>query len=224
MTTAQPAYRTLSIFAEDPVLVGEPQLEWVPARRRLGISAFGTNAFRAGRAGEIVIEEHRETPGQEELYVVVRGSAEFTVGDEIFEAGAGMMVFVSEPGVTRRALALEDDTAVLAVGGWTGRAYHSLPWEPIYLAQEAMRAGDWAAAAETLEREAGEHLDTGIVQFRLACCYARLGRHDVALAQVRRAIEINPDFRGRVDEEEHLAPLRELPGWPDALGGATPPQ
>ena len=33
---------------------------------------------------------------------------------------------------------------VLAVGGWRDRPYHSLPWEPIYLAMPQMRAGDWA--------------------------------------------------------------------------------
>ncbi len=63
--------------------------------------------------------------------------------------------------------ALEDETIVLVVGGWPGRAYHSLPWEPIYLAQGAMRRRDWAEAAEILEREAGEHINRPIIQFRL---------------------------------------------------------
>ena len=68
----------------------------------------------------------------------------------------GTAVFVPRPEDRRGAVALEDETIVLAVGGWPGRAYHSLPWEPIYLAQGAMRRGDWAEAAEILEREAGE--------------------------------------------------------------------
>ena len=109
---------------------------------------------------------------------------------------------------------MEDDTVVLAVGGWPDRPYHPLPWEPIYLAQESMRQGDWAAAAETLEREAGEHRDTAIIQFRLACCHTQLGRHDLALEELRRAIEINPQAREWAAREENLAPLRGLDASP----------
>jgi mannose-6-phosphate isomerase-like protein (cupin superfamily) len=127
----------LSIFDEDSVPVGGDALQWVPLRRRLGIAAFGTNAYRATRTGDVVIEEHVESPGQEELYVVLRGRAEFKVGEDAFEGAAGAAVFVSQPGVRRQAIALEDETVVLAVGGWTDRAYHSLPWEPIYLASSS---------------------------------------------------------------------------------------
>jgi tetratricopeptide (TPR) repeat protein len=214
MIDEQAAFRVLSIFDEKPVLAADGDLQWVPVRRRLGIGAFGTNAYRATHAGEPVIEDHVESPGQEELYLVVRGRARFSVGDESFEAAAGTVLFLPQPEARRRAVALEDGTVVLAVGGWRDRPYHSLPWEPIYLAEEPIRNRDWAAAAETLEREAGEHLDTAIVQFRLACCHARLGRHDLALRELRRAIEINPAMRERAEHEEDLASLRTLPGWP----------
>lgn len=214
MSGQQPGCRVLSIFDEDAVLTEGGRLEWVPVRRRLGIEAFGTNAFRAVRAGDPVVEDHVESPGQEELYLVVRGRAEFFIGDDRLEADAGTVVFVPQPDMRRRAVALEDGTAVFAVGGWPGGAYHSLPWEPIYLAQESMRTGDWAGAAETLRREAGEHLDTAIIQFRLACCHARLGQHELALGELRRAIEINPDLRDRAQDEAHLESLRELPDWP----------
>lgn len=206
-------FEVLSIFDEEPVPIEGGRLQWVPVRRRLGIGAFGTNAYRADAAGEPVVEDHVESPGQEELYLVVRGRAEFFIGDERVEAGAGTLVFLPEPGVRRRAVALEDGTAVLAVGGWRDRPYHSLPWEPIYLAQRFMRAGDWEAAAATLEREAGEHLDTAIVQFRLACCHARAGRLDVAIDELARAIEINPEMRQRAEREEHLEALHGHPRW-----------
>ena len=210
------AFRVLSLFDEASVPVGDDELQWVPVRRRLGIAAFGTNAYRATRAGDAVIEDHVESPGQEELYLVVRGRAEFTVGGEVFEAAAGAAVFVPEPGVRRRAVALEDGTVVLAVGGWRDRPYRSLPWEPIYLAQPYMRDGDWAAAAEILEHEAGEHRGTAIVRYRLACCHARLGQDDAALEELRQAIAVNPSMRERAEAEAHLASLRGLPGWPAA--------
>lgn len=207
----------LSISDEEPVLIEGGRLQWVPVRRRLGIGAFGTNAFRASAAGEPVIEDHVESPGQEELYVVVQGRAEFFIGEERVEANAGTVVFVPEPSVRRRAVALEAGTTVLAVGGWRARPYHSLPWEPIYLAQQFIRSGDWETAAETLEREAGEHLDTAIVQFRLACCHARAGRHDLALNELARAIEINPDMRQRAEREEHLEALHSHPTWASVM-------
>jgi mannose-6-phosphate isomerase-like protein (cupin superfamily) len=216
VTSEHDAFQVLSIFEDEPVLLDDDRLQWVPVRRRLGIAAFGTNAYRAERAGDAVIEDHVESPGQEELYVVLRGRAEFRVGDEVVEAAAGGAVFVPEPGLQRRALALEDATVVLAVGGWRDRPYHDLPWEPIYLARQFMRRGDWAAAAETLEREAGEHRESAIVRYRLACCRARLGQHDVALAELGEAIEASPGMRERAQSEEAFASLRDLPGWPAA--------
>ena len=164
-----------------------------------------------------MVEEHVESPGQEELYVVMSGRVKFTIDDAEVEASTGSAVFVPEPNARRSGVALQDNTVVLAVGGWPDRLYHSLPWEPIYLAQESMQNGDWAQAAEILDREAGEHRDTAILQFRLACCHARLGENEQALEELRRAVEINPSMRERAESEEHLASLRELDGWSAAI-------
>jgi tetratricopeptide (TPR) repeat protein len=210
----------LSVFDEESVPVQGGALQWVPLRRRMGIRAFGTNVYRAAREGDTVIEDHVESPGQEELYLVVSGRVKFVLGEQELVAPAGTAIFLPQPDLRRRGDALEEDTVVLAVGGWPGRAYHTLPWEPIYLTQESMRRGDWAAAAETLEREAGEHRDTAILQFRLACCHARLGEHVLALEELRRAIEIDPSMRERAEGEEHLASLRDLEGWPATIGRA----
>jgi hypothetical protein len=214
MNTEEVEFRMLSIFDEESVPIDGGRLQWVPVRRRLGIGSFGINAYRAADAGDAVVEDHVESPGQEELYVVVCGRTKFQVGDDTVDAPAGSAVFVSQPDVRRSGVALEDGTVVLAVGGWRDRPYHSLPWEPIYLAQESVRQGDWAAAAETLEREAGDHLDTAILQFRLACCHARLGEHELAIKELRRAIEINPRMRERAAAEEDLSSLRGLEGSP----------
>ncbi len=217
MDSDPPPIRVLSILDEDAVAIMGGTLDWVPVRRMLGIRAFGTNAYRARRSGDAVIEDHVESPGQEELYVVLSGRVRFVAAEEEFDLPAGSAVFLPRPEVRRRATALEDGTVVLAIGGWPDRPYHSLPWEPIYLAQESMHRGDWTTAAQTLEREAGEHRDTAIVQFRLACCHARLGEHALALTELRRAIELNPSMRERAADEEDLASLRELEGWTAAL-------
>lgn len=218
MSRDEPAFRVLSLADEEAVPIDGGKLQWVPLRRRLGIRAFGTNAFRAARKGDAVVEDHVESPGQEELYIVVAGRARFVVDEEEIDAPAGSAVFVPHPDVRRRGVALEENTVVLAVGGWRDKPYHSLPWEPIYLAQESMRRGDWAAAADTLEREAGEHRDTAPLQFRLACCHARLGKHELALDELRRAIELNPDLRERAVAADDLVPLHSLKGWSTAVG------
>jgi len=210
----QSTYRTLSIFDDESVPIQAGELQWIPVRRRLGIGAFGVNAFRAAREGDAVIEDHVESPGQEELYVVLRGRAQLIVDEETVEMAAGSAVFLPQPHVRRRGVALEADTVVLAIGGWRERPYHPLPWEPIYLAQEAMRRGDWAAACQTLEREAGEHRENAFVRFRLACCHARLGEDDLAIEELRGAIESNPEMRQRAEADESLASLRDREDWP----------
>ena len=218
MPDAEPLFQVLTLQDDESVLIEGGTLEWIPVRRRLGIRAFGINGYRAAKAGEPVIEDHVESPGQQEVYVVVQGRMRFVAGDDDeVEAPAGACVFVPDPTVRRRAEALEDDTIVLAVGGWPDRPYRPLPWEPIFLAQEAMRRGDWSAAAQTLDREAGEHRETAIVRFRLACCHAQLGDHERALEELRQAVAANPAMGERAEREELLEPLRAVDGWAQAF-------
>ena len=48
---SEPALRALSLFEDEPVPILGGALDWVPVRRRLGVSAFGVNAYRAAQAG-----------------------------------------------------------------------------------------------------------------------------------------------------------------------------
>jgi mannose-6-phosphate isomerase-like protein (cupin superfamily) len=88
-----------------------------------GIGGFGVNANGADAGRELIVP-HTETAygEQEELYVMVRGRARFTCDGEPVELGPGGMLFV-EHQVVRDAVALEDGTLVLCVGGTPGRAY-----------------------------------------------------------------------------------------------------
>ena len=113
----------------------DERARWLPLRHHLGIGAFGTNAF-AGDAGAVVIEPHDELGGdegeevdQEEMYVVVRGAARFTVAGEVIEAPAGTVVFVPDPAARREATATEERTLVLAVGAPVGVAFQQSGWE-----------------------------------------------------------------------------------------------
>ena len=57
-----------------------------PRRRRIGVEAFGSNAWTGAKAGDRVVEEHKEEDGHEELYFVASGRATFTLGDEEIDA------------------------------------------------------------------------------------------------------------------------------------------
>lgn len=209
-------FRLASIFDDATVPIEDGKMEWIPLRRRLGIHGFGTNAYRAAHAGDRVIEEHVESPGQEEMYVVVSGAVAFDIEGERVEAPAGTVVFLPLPHARRGGVATEDDTVVLAVGGWPDRAYHSLPWEPIFLARSAMREGDWKGAAHTLEHESGEHRNHPFVRYHLACALAELKEPERALEELRAALEGNEALRDRAENDEHLSSLRGLDGWPGA--------
>jgi hypothetical protein len=90
---------------------------WHPVRYHLGVEAFGINAYTAAAVGDVVIEDHDEADlGQQELYFVARGRAEFTLGEETTEAGPGTFVFYADPALRRKAVALDADTAIVAVG------------------------------------------------------------------------------------------------------------
>lgn len=120
---------------------------WIPVRHRLGVTAFGTNGYRAERAGDVVVEPHDERtddpenePAQEEMYVVVLGRATFTLDGETLDAPAGTVVFLPDPEVHREAVAAEDGTVVLAVGGVPG-AHPQSEWEKRWLAEVGEPAG-----------------------------------------------------------------------------------
>ena len=112
-------YQILSLDELDPASHRGRNL--IPVRNALGFRAAGVNAWKADTGGRL-IPPHEEDSGSEELYVVVRGRARFTVGEEEAEADAGTLVFVP-PEVFRTAIAAEDGTIVFVVGGTVGKAF-----------------------------------------------------------------------------------------------------
>jgi len=138
------AYAVTSLAALAPVPVTDETddgNEWRAVRHALDVRAFGVNVFGNRDAGGAAIVEHDEredsehgTDGHEELYVVLRGHAVFTIGGETVDAPSGTMVLVRDPNVLRSAVGKEADTQVLCVGGPVGRAYHVAEWEKRALA------------------------------------------------------------------------------------------
>ena len=113
---------------------------WRPVRRHFGIRAFGVNAYTALEAGGQIVEEHTEsTLGHEEIYLVLRGRARFTIDGNEHELGPGQLVFVRDPSLKRGAVALDDDTVVLALGGKPGEPHTVSAWEAMFAAVPASR-------------------------------------------------------------------------------------
>ena len=83
-----------------------------------------------------MVDDHTEVQEgclrHEELYLVMRGHARFTIDGDVVDAPAGTLIFVRDPESRRGATALENGTTVLAVGGEAGRAYRVSPWEAKY--------------------------------------------------------------------------------------------
>ena len=101
------------IEKEEP---GDP--EWFPVQHHFGLTAFGANVYSASAAGDNLLERHDEThSGQEELYLVVAGSALFELDGEEVRAEAPFVVAVNDPAVMRAARAVEAGTIVVALGG-----------------------------------------------------------------------------------------------------------
>jgi quercetin dioxygenase-like cupin family protein len=116
---SEKAYEVVHLDELDRFPLDDEGLLWRPVRRRLGITAFGTNAFTAEQGTERVVEEHSEEGGHEELYFVASGRATFVLGEEEIDARAGTFVH-AEPGTKRGAVATEPKTTILAIGAKPG--------------------------------------------------------------------------------------------------------
>lgn len=184
---------------------------WSPVRRLLGIEAFGVNAWTAAEAGATVIQEHDESSGHEELYVVVSGRVTFTVDGREIDGPAGTLVFVRDFNLKRGAVAVEPGSTVLAVGAKPGEAFHPMSWEVnaaevLPLFGEGRYEDAKAALIEALDRQ--EH-DRGALLYNLGCAEARLGETEPALEHLAAAFDERPDLRELAVTDEDLESVRD---------------
>ncbi|HEY2074437.1 MAG TPA: hypothetical protein VGG88_12745 [Gaiellaceae bacterium] len=186
-------------------------LMWYPVRKPLGITAFGTNAYIAANAGDEVVEDHTEQT-DEEMYVVIRGHATFTVDGEEIDAPWGTIVYLDDPKQRRHAIAKEAGTTVLAVGGKPGASEIS-SWEYIFPSLPARNAEDWDTARAILEEALTEH-DLPPVRYHLAQVEARAGNADRALEELTTAVAARPDYAAAAAKEEDFASIRDDPRFP----------
>jgi hypothetical protein len=183
-----------------------------PVRRRLGFRPFGLNAWEGEEAGDRVIEPHREKNGTDELYVVVRGTARFTLGEETFDAPTGTLVH-APPGTFRTATAAEPGTIVLACGAEAGKAFTPSGWEDFYVALALLRDGETGLARATMEEALAREPGAWQGQYNAACFEALAGETDAALEHLRRAVALNRDVVEYSADDGDLASLRADPRY-----------
>ena len=190
---------------------------FIPVREHLGIHSFGINAVEQGDDGTL-INEHDESGGQEEVYVVLDGTATFEIDGETFEAPAGTFVSV-EPEARRKATG---DATVLALGGTPGEAYQALDWGEAWPIQsESMAAyGEqrYADAVDTVRRGLERFPDHPGLNYNYACFATLAGdTGDETFDRLRRSVEAFPPFRAQAREDDDLATVRDDPRFEEAL-------
>ena len=67
---------------------------FIPLREQLGIHSFGINAVVRGEDGTLINEHDEAGSRQEEVYIVLDGTATFEIDGQTFEAPAGTLVSV----------------------------------------------------------------------------------------------------------------------------------
>jgi len=182
-------YRIVTLADLDRIEVaGSPVLR--PLRHELGVTAFGINAYTGDETGDLVIEQHREEGGPEELYAVVTGRATFTLDGVAVDAPAGTLVH-APPELLREAVAAEPGTTVLAIGADIGKAFSPSGWESFTLANAYRRRGELAAGrAIVVARLTGSPSDWKS-HYNAARFEALAGDTDAALVHLRHALALN---------------------------------
>jgi quercetin dioxygenase-like cupin family protein len=217
------SYEVVALDDLDRIPVGEHGLVWRPVRRRLGIEAFGVNAYTVDEAGQEVVEHHDETGTgagkHEELYVVVRGHARFTLDGEEVDAPAGTFVFVRERSVKRGAHAVEPDTTVLALGGKPGEAFQVSPWEYYFAAIPAYRDKEYARGSEIVREGLERYPENPSVLYTLACFESLAGERDAAIEHLRQAAARDARVREWAEDDSDLDPIRDDPRFESAVAG-----
>src|SRR3954469_23461351 len=184
---------------------------FIPVREHLGIHSFGINAIKQGDDSTL-INEHDEDGGQEEVYVVLAGTATFEIDGETVEAPAGTFLSVRPEG-KRKATG---DATVLVLGGTPGEAYQAMDWGDAWaLHSESMAAyGEqrYADALDTVRRALEQFPDHAGLNYNYACFATVAGEvDDETFAHLRRGVELFPQFRAQAREDDDLAAVRDDP-------------
>jgi tetratricopeptide (TPR) repeat protein len=220
MAATQTAFGVVSIG--ERLAEAEDDRGRVQLRKDLDIGAFGANAIYQRKAGETIIREHHEAgPGgdrHEELYVVLQGSAAFTVEGEEVEAPQGTAIFLRDPGAMRAAVATSPDTVILAAGGPRDHAYRLTPAASAVGFWDAYGAKDYAAALETTQRALETYPGNAYLLYNVACMESLLGNDEAALTALAESVAQWEQYKEQAREDDDFVSLREDPRFLKLVG------
>jgi mannose-6-phosphate isomerase-like protein (cupin superfamily) len=116
---------TLKKIEEIPAYTGPnaiPGIRFRPAARALGVTAWGMSVIEIDSGCTRYPEHDHTKDGQEEVYVVLRGSAVIHFGGEEQQVQEGSLVRVA-PLQRRKFVPGPSGVTLLALGGTPGQAY-----------------------------------------------------------------------------------------------------
>lgn len=210
-------YAILSFDELDRVQISDGAAVMLPLQRRVGFAPFGVNGWTAAEPSGQVIDRHAERDGEEELYVVVRGTATFVADGESFDAPAGSLVYVP-PRVVREATG-DPETLVLAMGAKVGEAWQPPPWVDFAVAFSLQRDGREAEGRALVEQILTGSPGTWQGYYNAACFEARAGDAEAALGFLERAAAVEPHLVAKhAARDDDFAALRGDPRFVAVAG------
>lgn len=99
-----------------------PGIRFHFAGKQLGVAAWGMNVLSLEAGADGYPEHDHIEDGQQEVYVLLRGSATLIAGDQRWLLEAGTMALVG-PATKRKLLPGAEGATVLAIGATPGKAY-----------------------------------------------------------------------------------------------------
>jgi quercetin dioxygenase-like cupin family protein len=210
-------YQILSLDEIEPVPYHAREgQKLLTIQRLLDYRAAGINGW-IGDPGESLVPEHEEDSGNEELYVVVRGRAAFTVDGERIDAPAGTLIHVLS-GEKRTAVSEEAGTIVVAIGATIGQANEPSGWTGFVVA-DALRRDGRVDEGRTVIREMIDRFpDAWHAPYNAACYEALAGNPDEAFELLRQAQRMNPnEIRRYLEGDSDLDSLRDDPRFQELL-------
>jgi len=124
------------------------------------------------------------------------------------------LVFVPDLAARRRAVAQEDGTTALVIGGPPANQFPVSPWEYYFAAEPAYKSGDYARAAEIASEGLTEHPDHPTIHYQLACYYALGGDRERALEHLKVGVARNPKLKEWAAKDSDLDSIRDDPSYP----------
>lgn len=112
---------------------GPEDATWYPLQHVLALDTFGVNLFVATKPDQALVHQHDERgSGQQELYLVLDGEANFELDGEEIHLSRGSAVAVTDPSVRRSATAATEGTSLLVIGA--GQGPFRSTWDPGHFA------------------------------------------------------------------------------------------